>query len=131
MTVEFLQFWGTPQDSEEALRRWLHERIVENTSNELRVLGGSTRFQLSDRGLATARRSFTLEVHHPAVREHWQPPDFLRSVDHERARLQRLANQAKLMEALLLENREVEPGRRIDPFVEWSSVASREGHASN
>jgi hypothetical protein len=131
MTVEFLQFWGTPQDSEEALRRWLHERIYETTANDLNTLVGSTRSPLSDIGLAIARQSFKFELSQPATRDHWHPPDFLRSVDDVRRERQRQANHANMMETLLLENGEVEPGRRIDPFVDWPSVASRARHAPN
>jgi hypothetical protein len=37
MTVEFLHFWGTPEDTEEALRRWLRQRIREATANDPQV----------------------------------------------------------------------------------------------
>jgi len=130
MTVEFLEFWGTPEDSEDALRRWLHQRIHEASANELKTLGGPNRSPLSDSGLALARQSFKLELRRPVSRDHWHPPEFLRGVDRVHRQHQRQMNQAKLMEVLLLENGEVEPGRRIDPFVEWSSVASRDRKAS-
>jgi hypothetical protein len=63
--------------------------------------------------------------------DRWRLPDFLRGVDRVHARLQRQLDQAKILETLLLENGEVEPGRRIDPFVDWSSVASRVGRAAS
>jgi hypothetical protein len=94
--AEFLHRWGTPEESREALREWLYRNILEAV----------------------------------APLEHWRAPEFLRSVDRVHARLQRQKDQAKIdqakiMESLLLENGDVEPGRRIDPFVDWSSVATR------
>ena len=130
MTVEFLHFWGTPEDTEEALRRWLRQRIREATVNNLGTLGSSSQSPLSERGLAIARQSFTFELGMSAARERWRAPEFLRSVDRVHRHLLRQANQAKILEAMLLENGEVEPGRRIDPFVAWSSVASWDRLAS-